>query len=246
LAQGSYSGSNPKVPIALLLSMSAPINATPQTREQPQHFARTTTNAVQEHVVAGLQAGFAVVQEKAHAGYVATKERVDVVKAGQALLARGGDAAEIALRAKVASRVASTQDGDILLRCRTTADAFSDAAAKLRAAAAAAASANASLEGISGMERFHALAQAYEDRAANYHRFLEAFEQDVLPDTPNMSLAEHDASWIVHLKDQCHHTANKVVDGAVCLKNVTVEVAHQTCTGEEARHRMRRVKNPCF
>eukprot|EP00439_Symbiodinium_sp_Y106_P075002 s219_g14.t1 len=57
----------------------------------------------QDKVKAGFEHGLAMVQEKAQAGYEATRERVSTARAGQELLDKGGAAAEDAIRAKVTS-----------------------------------------------------------------------------------------------------------------------------------------------
>eukprot|EP00933_Yihiella_yeosuensis_P060932 TRINITY_DN63735_c0_g1_i1.p1 TRINITY_DN63735_c0_g1~~TRINITY_DN63735_c0_g1_i1.p1 ORF type:complete len:248 (+),score=70.78 TRINITY_DN63735_c0_g1_i1:82-825(+) len=216
---------------------------------QPQ-AAAAQQHGLQEKVVAGFHAGLHVVQEKAHAGYQATAERVDTAKAGQAMLSRGGLAAENAIRAKVATKLAAEQDADFLRRARVVENSCKEAVSLLRSTQNA--TEYGPPEGIQGIEDFGTLADAFEARASQYSKLIESMEEDSLPSAPAMSASEQDASWMMQLKDGCTHTLTKVTEGVDYLYSEAVKLSSDNMLSTEGvssaasrgTERMRRL-TPC-
>jgi len=159
------------------------------------------------------QAGWAVVQEQAHVGCLAAKERLDTALSGKALLDRGGRAAERAIRAKAATREAAARDAALAQSVASAAALLEDAAAQLREGRPPA---EGLPDSLASLQDFEQLAEAYEARAGTYRRLLDGLL--ALPPAPEMSAAEQDAARILQLKDGCSLAAQRTVEGYAAIK----------------------------
>eukprot|EP00931_Biecheleriopsis_adriatica_P086347 TRINITY_DN6103_c0_g1_i2.p1 TRINITY_DN6103_c0_g1~~TRINITY_DN6103_c0_g1_i2.p1 ORF type:complete len:246 (-),score=70.59 TRINITY_DN6103_c0_g1_i2:169-831(-) len=198
-----------------------------QPRVGPE-VAAAPGSRLQDQVVAGLNAGLSLMQEKAHAGYEATLERVGTAQAGQALLTAGGEVSELAIHAKVAARTAADMGADLEQKTRAAAESFEEAARTLRDARS---SSENVPQGIGGIEDFDRLALAYESRAALFRKLLQSIEE-VLPSAPEMTPAEEDAARILQLKDHCLITKRKVAEGAEYIRRSACETLSSATSGE--------------
>mmetsp|Transcript_29374 Transcript_29374/g.84386 ORF Transcript_29374/g.84386 Transcript_29374/m.84386 type:complete len:200 (-) Transcript_29374:123-722(-) len=162
---------------------------------------------LQGQAVAGLQAGWALAQEKAREGLSVAKERIDTARAGKELLNCGGVAAEQAIRAKMASRQAAAREAEVAQSVASALNLLDEAVARLREGDAAAGNLP---EGIGGLQDFQCLAEAYEARASTYRQLLQG--RLALPPPPEMCAAEEDAARILQLKDHCQLAAQRTVD----------------------------------
>mmetsp|Transcript_38848 Transcript_38848/g.78401 ORF Transcript_38848/g.78401 Transcript_38848/m.78401 type:complete len:204 (+) Transcript_38848:107-718(+) len=199
---------------------------------------RSAAEELQANALAGLQAGWAVVQEKAQAGYSAAKERADIARAGKQLLDRGGYSAEQAIRAKTASQEAAAQDAAAAGSIAAAVAALEEASARLRRSSQAS---EGLPDDIGGMQDFAELAEAYEARARLYAQLLEGLTR--LPKAPELSAVEQDAAMLLQLKDGCGLAAQRAVDGCRALQKKAKEV-HDTQAIADATGRCG--KSPCM
>eukprot|EP00440_Ansanella_granifera_P016394 gb/GFBE01017811.1/.p1 GENE.gb/GFBE01017811.1/~~gb/GFBE01017811.1/.p1 ORF type:complete len:251 (+),score=52.87 gb/GFBE01017811.1/:1-753(+) len=215
----------PHRPVVIIMAFALPHDTIKDQADSPLFGKQTSCQgqadrgSLQEQVVAGWHAGLAMVQEKAQAGYEATRERVGIAQAGQELLSSGGDVAELAIRAKVAARSAAEQGDELTQRAKLAAASFEQAAQLLRTSRA---SAENVPQGVGGVEAFERLAQSYEARAALYRKLLDSLEEE-LPSPPEMTPVEQDAARILHVSDHCKLTSKKVVEGTEYLRQRTME-----------------------
>mmetsp|Transcript_44253 Transcript_44253/g.105942 ORF Transcript_44253/g.105942 Transcript_44253/m.105942 type:complete len:234 (-) Transcript_44253:139-840(-) len=159
------------------------------------------------------QAGWGVARERAHAGCLAAKERVDTLCEGKALLDRGGLAAERAVQAKASAREAAAHDAGLAENVAKAIATLENAVAQLRAGREPA---EGLPDGIAGMQDFEALADAYASRAELYRQLLNSLQ--ALPQAPRLSAAEEDAVRILQLREGCQRAVRKTRDGYEAVK----------------------------
>lgn len=187
----------------------------------------------QDKVKAGFEHGLAMVQEKAQAGYEATRERVSTARAGQELLDKGGAAAEDAIRAKVMCKEAADRVRQVTSEAQAAQMALEETARLLRSAQS---SSENLPEGITGVSDFQSIAEAYEAKAQLFKMMLETLEDDKeLPTLPPLALPEVDAARLIQIKDGYKQTTLKVVEGAEIIRKNTIETGNiftSQCMGQ--------------
>lgn len=191
---------------------------------QQEKNVRLEAESWQDKMKAGLNQGLALVQEHAQKGYEATKERVSTYRAGQELLDKGGEGAEQAIRGKMLAKAAIGQTEEVLTRARVAKDTLEETVRSLRSAAQMAENLP---EGVTGVGKFHELAEVYEAKATLYTMLLQTLEDDQeLPPPPAMTPAEDDAAMLLQIKDGYKHTSKKVAEHAELLRKNTVETGN--------------------